>query len=640
MAKTASANSPAPAVARSSQQWIFSPLLDLLVGCGAWSLPLLALTFYLGQRNAVTLSFAFYFLGMFCNQPHYMATVYRAYRTPEDFNRYRFFTVYVTVFIVLTLLVVHLAPALFPWLLTFYLTWSPWHYTGQNFGISLMLARRAGAQPTDQDRTLIWWSYFASYAVWFLALHNTSTPGDVNLLILPIPAAVAQVGKYFFLAVYLVAGGIGHFRLVRQIGVRAMAGPLTMFVTQFLWFLLPELVRVTTHFQFPPTYASAGILAFMHCAQYLWITTYYAQRERTASSTAPKNNQEPTAAFRFSSYYLILILGGIALFVPGPWLASRVFGHDLVESFFIFSALINLHHFILDGAIWKLRDGRIARLLLGRNPPVEESGQTPGTDGAHSPLGWLLGPKPVARAVRYTAGATLLALAALDQTQFWLTLKNSNQPAFALAQLFNPQDTRVYFQRAKQLAAIGKNTEAMDELRHAIAINPRNAPVQHLLGELLYRSGDTDAALAHYDHMTVLFPPDHVVLVNRGLLAAKRGDTTKSRESFDAALRLSPDDTGLHLYLGQALETGGDLSGAINQYALYIHLHRDDMTAPEILPNYLRAGLKLGEISLRQNEREVAENWYRRVAEFARQTGRTEELNLAEANLRALQAAR
>ena len=70
-----------PAVRHPANPWIFRPSVDLLIGCGAWSLPLLAVTFYLSQRDAVHVSFVFYFLGVFCNQPHYMATVYRAYRT-------------------------------------------------------------------------------------------------------------------------------------------------------------------------------------------------------------------------------------------------------------------------------------------------------------------------------------------------------------------------------------------------------------------------------------------------------------------------------------------------------------------------------------------------------------------------------
>jgi tetratricopeptide (TPR) repeat protein len=633
-------SSSATTVRPDTNPWIFQPSVDLLIGCGAWSLPLLAITFYLSQRNAVQMSFVFYFLGVFCNQPHYMATVYRAYRTPYDFNRYRFFTVYVTVFIGLTVFVAHLAPAIFPWLLTFYLTWSPWHYSGQNFGISMMLARRAGARPTNEDRNLIWWSYLASYGVWFLALHNSGTAGQPNLIILPIPQGAARLGELFFLLIYLAAGGLGHGRLVRQVGLRAMAGPLTMFATQFLWFLLPEVLRVTTNLEFPATYSSAGILAFMHCAQYLWITSYFARKERLAavgSHSAARNSKEP--GFRFLPYYLVLILGGIALFTPGPWLSSRLFGHDLVESFFIFAALINLHHFILDGAIWKLRDGRIARLLLGRNPPIQEPDQNSADADTHSSLRWLLGRSVAARATRYSLAALLLGIAFLDQTQFWLTLKTSGQPAFALAQLINPQDTRVYFQRARQLVTEGKSREAMEELRHAIAINPRNAPAQHLLGELLFKSGDTKAALEHYDRMAVLFRPDYVTLINSGLLASQRGDTGKALQRFEAALHLTPHDSTVHLYLGQALETSGDLPAAARQYALYIRLHDEDLADPGVLPNYLRAGMKLAELSLRGNRPKDAIALYRRIIVVARENGKTEEAALAEANLRNLGAA-
>ncbi len=628
MTKPAAASGPPPG------PWLFGPKTDLLVGCGAWSLPLLALTFYLSQRDAVHLSFAFYFLGVFCNQPHYMATVYRAYHTPHDFNRYRFFTVYVTVFILLTAVIVHLAPALFPWLLTFYLTWSPWHYSGQNYGIAMMLIRRAGGKPTADDRNLIWWSYLASYAVWFLALHNTGTAAQANLYLLPIPQEYARLGELAFLLIYLVAGGAGHWRLARQIGAGAMAGPLTLYTTQFLWFLLPELLRVTTSLELPATYSSAGILAFMHCAQYLWITSYYAKKEQSAGGNAAE-----AKPFRFGAYYLVLVVGGIALFIPGPWLSSRVFGYDLVESFFIFAALINLHHFILDGAIWKLRDGRIARLLLGRNPPAVDRADA-AVIAPTSRWAWWIGPSAGARAIRWGLVIGLLALAAIDQAQFWLTLKTSGQPALTLAQQLNPQDTRVYFQRAKQLAGTGDTKAAMKELRRAITINPRSVQAQHLLGELLFKSGDTRAALEHYDRMARLFQPDHVVLVNSGLLASQLGQTAKSLEHFEAALRLSPHDTTLHLYLGQAYETAGDIPSAMAQYGLFIKLHAADMTSADVLPDYLKTGLKLAELSLRQGQPDNAVSLYRRVAELARAHGQAEYAGLAESNLRSLQASR
>lgn len=610
--------------------WLFNPALDLLVGCGAWSLPFLGILFWLGTREAAIVAFAFYFLGVFCNQPHYMATVYRAYRTPGDFHKYRFFTLYVTVFIGLTALVVHLAPALFPWLLTFYLTWSPWHYTGQNYGIALMLARRAGVQPTELERQLIKWSYATSYAIWFLSWHNAGTVGQPSLVILPIPLPWADPARVILLAGYLGAGVYGHARLVRSAGFRAMAAPLTLFVSQFLWFLLPEILRRTTRLELPPSYTAAGVLAFMHCAQYLWITTYYARREAEAGGAAASS----ATRFRFGRYYLVLVLGGIALFIPGPWIASRVLGHDFLESFFIFTALVNLHHFILDGAIWRLRDGRIARLLLGRNPPAHDRHHATEPSGAH--LGWLFGPARAARGLRYMFGVALVSLAAVDQTQFWLTMQNSGQPALGWAQLINPQDTRVYLERGNALLAAGQPAEAIVELRRAIALNPRSAPAQRALGEALQRTGDTAAALAHYDRMVVEFPLDAVMFFNSGVLASQRGALAKARERLEAAQRLAPNDDRLHLHLGKVLEKSANLPRAIVQYERYAGLHGGDFETPAVLPTYLEVGLQLGRLHQACQDRDRASLWFKKVAELARRHGRPELADRAEDSLRQL----
>ena len=232
----------------------------------------------------------------------------------------------------------------------------------------------------------------------------------------------------------------------------------------------------------------------------------------------------------------------------------------------------------------------------------------------------------------------LLGLALVDQTQFWLTLKTSGQPALALAQRINPWDTRVYYQTAKQLVAAGKPVEAMAELRAVIAINPRNAPAQHLLGELLFRSGDSRAALEHYDRMMALFQPDYVVLVNSGLLAAKEGDTTKAIERFEAALRLSPHEPSLHLFLGRVHESRGDLPAARREYALFIELHAEDLAAPGVLPDYLGVHLKLAELALKQERPADAFALYQQVAALARAHGRADYAELAESNLRVMQA--
>ena len=584
--------------------WLFSAPIDLLIGCGGWSLPLILLVSFATKQNGVLLASAFYFLTIFCNNPHYMATVYRAYHTGTDFNQYRFFTLYITVLLILTVTLVHLWPAAFPWVLTLYLIWSPWHYSGQNFGIAMLMARRSGAQPDPQSRQLLFASYGAAYAVWLVAMQSLETP-DPGIIVLGLPRVLTNSLLPVLSVSYVVLASTALFRIARTAGVRAIIGPALLSLSQGLWFLGPSLLQHYRVLNLPATYFSAGILAFMHCAQYLWITTYYARRETEEGS---KSGQ--TGRFRFAAYYLTLIVGGLALFVPGPWLASRILGHEFVESFLIFAALVNLHHFILDGAIWKLRNHRIARLLVGRNAPTAETGAT--TEGLPHLLRWLTGTTSAARGVRYSFAGGLLLLGLLDQAQFNLSLKEAGLDGLARAEAVNPQDARVYFHRAQLLLQQGNTNAAVVELNRAIQINPRNAASQLLLGELLFRGGDARAALAHYDRMSELFRPDLATLLNRGLLSRQLGSNSVATLRFEEALRLAPDRNQLHYLLGESLAATGQTDAAAGQFTLYIKRHEADAGSPEELPSYLDALLKLGGIHAVKGEwTEAASRWQR-----------------------------
>src|SRR5271155_35284 len=119
----------------SSGPSLFGPLLDLLVGCGAWSAPLLAIAAWLTPSHGHAWAVAFYLLALAFNYPHFMATVYRAYHTRADFEKYKIFTLHITLLLVLTGVLLHASYQLFPWVFTLYILWSPWHYTGQNYGL-------------------------------------------------------------------------------------------------------------------------------------------------------------------------------------------------------------------------------------------------------------------------------------------------------------------------------------------------------------------------------------------------------------------------------------------------------------------------------------------------------------------------
>src|SRR5271157_2699177 len=249
--------------------WIYNPWLDLIVGCGAWSAPLLLLSYFSLASSTRAWAVAFYALALFFNYPHYMATIYRAYHRAEDFHKYRVFTVHITALVALTLLLSHFWLRLLPWIFTIYLTWSPWHYSGQNYGLFMMFARRAGAQIDEETRQAIYSGFILSYAILFLNLHTG--PSDRLFLSLGIPALPAAIARLALGAAFLAVSGYGLYRLIHQIGWRAMTPSLVLFSTQILWFLVPGLL-VLKGLSVPQSRYSTGVLAVMHSAQYLWIT--------------------------------------------------------------------------------------------------------------------------------------------------------------------------------------------------------------------------------------------------------------------------------------------------------------------------------------------------------------------------------
>src|SRR6201997_1877674 len=173
------------------QLWIYNSWLDMTVGCGAWSAPLLLLAYFSLASNTLQWSIAFYALALLLNYPHYMATVYRAYHRSEDFHKYRVFTVHLTLLLLITAVISHFWFRALPFLFTLYITWSPWHYSGQNYGILMMFARRAGAQPANAERRALYAAFLLSYAILFVNFH-TGPSTDHLFLSLNLPGVVSS----------------------------------------------------------------------------------------------------------------------------------------------------------------------------------------------------------------------------------------------------------------------------------------------------------------------------------------------------------------------------------------------------------------------------------------------------------------
>ena len=171
----------------------------------------------------------FYGLALFFNYPHYMATIYRAYHTAEDFHKYRIFTVHITALVALTLVLSHFWFRALPWIFTLYLIWSPWHYSGQNYGLFMMFARRGGATPSAAGRRALYSAFLISYLI--LLLGFLTGPSNDPLFVSPaIPRAISSAAA---LLLGVAFAGLFGVRLVRAGGTAGLAAPASVDHTFF-----------------------------------------------------------------------------------------------------------------------------------------------------------------------------------------------------------------------------------------------------------------------------------------------------------------------------------------------------------------------------------------------------------------------
>jgi tetratricopeptide (TPR) repeat protein len=474
-----------------------------------------------------------------------------------------------------------------------------------------MFIRRNGVSVTPAERQLLFFSFIASYAMLVVGFH-TGPSSDPLILSLTLPAKFAVPAKLFLIASFAVLGCTAFARLGRRCGLRALAAPLTLLLTQFLWFVLPSVLELGYGLQIPQTRYSSGILAILHSVQYLWITSYYAQREAKSSGNA---------AWRMRSYFATLLAGGIALFIPGPWLVSFAFHFDFTSSFLIFTALVNIHHFILDGAIWKLRDSRIAALLIGRAAPLTPA--APATPSVlDSAARWLTGGAPSAHLFRLGLAALLLLWGGFDQVHNFLGTDEGNLARLSRAATLNPYDTSLQMRIARAASQAGDPDKALQALTLAMAANPQNAAPQHARARALLEQKRYAEAYEHYQRMLGKFPRDPDALVNFGLLAGQLGHPEEAVDSLQTAVDVDPGQVNAQLYLAEALDKRGSPAAAARHYEAYLRLvaaHPSEHRAAR--DTVLAVMVELADAYARSNQPPQARESYESAVKLAEKAG-------------------
>jgi tetratricopeptide (TPR) repeat protein len=605
-------STPVPPSPGAASPWIYSKWLDWLIGCGGWSAPLLAATFLFAPGNSHGWAIAFYVMAVIFNYPHFMATIYRAYHSRAQFEKYKIVTLHVTLLVVLTGVVMHASPRLFPWIFTLYIFWSPWHYTGQNFGLLMMFVRRSGAEIRPAERRWLRAAFIASYLM-LLASFNTGASNDPLILSLGLTSKFTWPARAVLAAGFVLCSFLGLRRLVRAKGAEALAAPITLAVTQFLWFVLPTVLEMRSGMEIPQTRYSSGILAVLHSTQYLWITSYYQRREARA---------EGITNWKMGAYFVTLIAGGIALFIPGPWLVSVLFHYDFSTSFLIFLSLVNIHHFILDGQLWKLRDAKVSSMLVDRS-----AAQTV----ASAPLASTVRTSSTARLIARVAIVGLLFLwGGLEEIHFVMRNNQANLGSLQRAARINPYDSGTQQRIARAQAESGHSAEAVAAFEKAAAINPSNIAIQESYARALIDSGRYEEAYANYQKFLERFPNDADALVNYGLLAVRFQHPEAAIDSWNRALEIDPHQINAHLYLAQAYDASNSFASAERHWKAYL-----DATpgATTIASQTIAATVQLGDDQAQLNQPSVAAKSYANAIEMAEQSRQPRLASLALVHL-------
>lgn len=122
------------------------------------------------------------------------------------------------------------------------------------------------------------------------------------------------------------------------------------------------------------------------------------------------------------------------------------------------------------------------------------------------------------------------------------------------------------YDQAKQILATDPNKAAALD-KQAIAIEPREARFQELLGDVALAQKNNQSALSYYDKAIKMQPDYFRPHVQSGIALNNLGRKVEAEKELNRSNALLPTATG-HLLLGQLAESRGDVNTALQNYQI------------------------------------------------------------------------
>ncbi len=331
------------------------PVFDYLLIGGALSLVVTAIVVTKQVRFEFGGIDALAYLILLSNSAHFAASTVRLYTKPGVYESLPLLTMaFPLVAAGLLTLCMFQADALGPHLQSLYLTWSPFHYGAQAYGLAVMYCFRSGCLLTSANKRLLYWVCMVAFFYAFVKGNRTGLEWILPQVVYEHASVQAGIDVLGVLLKYMAfaAPVILFLTIWLSQGVPMPLIGLLLIVTNGIWWIMLPVVD-----------AFVWATVF-HGIQYLAIVIVFHLRDQQAR---PSNRHG--MLYHIVWFYGACILLGYGLFQCMPW-AYQLAGFGAVESILLVVAAINIHHFIVDAFIWRLKQGDSNRRVVDSGQPV------------------------------------------------------------------------------------------------------------------------------------------------------------------------------------------------------------------------------------------------------------------------------
>ena len=307
---------------------------------------------------------AFMFFTIVINHPHFMASYRLLYRSREQILTYRWSAIGVPIILTLLSIAVLLSGATDRTLLegdrslgarlleamnVVVMVYLGWHYNLQAWGIICTYLFLGNLRLDSKEKWMI-----KSGLLVLVGMHALLWIAASPLMVTykSVEAACVSITPFvpFIVFPFFIAGGLGFYRLAIRTGKRIPLNALVPWLAVYVWYYgvlsYHDIVGVSI------------VVQLAHALQYLVVTT------RVEANVGEKKHGRNGLVFTMTVYLFLLALGYLVFELPGIIGMQTELTTVYKSGLILLVISINLHHFFIDGAVWKISNPEVRKDLF------------------------------------------------------------------------------------------------------------------------------------------------------------------------------------------------------------------------------------------------------------------------------------